>query len=838
VITSFEEALMLPRSAVPVAFLAFFLVCFAALPADAQSVSVSGSIVDATSAVVPGATVVLNGPAGRDTTFTGPRGEYRFVNVAAGSYTITVSLVGFAQQAINVVVGSADLRVPAIQLSVATIGETVVVSAARIETALVDAPATMSVLTSEVLASTPAQNYGDLLRGVPGLNVVQLSARDVNLTSRQATSTLTNSQLVLLDGRSIYLDFFGLVLWDFLPTNLADINQIEVIRGPASAVWGANALTGVVNILTKSPRDAQGATVSLSGGGFSRNAGAGVDRGMGSLFGANVTFADAPNDRWSYRLSTGYFDSEPFARPAGRIPLIQDPRDARLTVGGAPYPADGTGPVGTAFSNRGTSQPKFTARIDQDNADGSRLTYEGGVGGTQGIIYSGLGPFDIQSGSYMGFARVNYVKSAFRLNFFSNFVDAEAPNLLLIDPTTAGPLQLNFSTQTYDLDASNAWLLDSRQVLSVGGNIRRNNFELTIAPASENRTELGAYVQDDIQLDRVRLTLGARVDKFGNLEDPVFSPRVSATFKVTPDHALRASFNRAFRSPSVINNYLQTSIVVPTDLSGLAPLLPAVLRPLVAAPFPLVVQAVGSNLPIGANAQGELKEESLTAYEVAYTGNIAGRTTVGVAFYVNDIDDQVNFSQLPSSLDPYTAANPPPGWQLPAALLPQLAALGIFLPRTAFTYLNLGPLRQKGLELSLDHRVARQLTAFANYSWQDEPDILDDPNPYPAIELALPPTNRFNVGFNYDGPRFLGSGSINYSDKAFWSDVLNSPFHGFTDAYTLVNGSFGMKWQQGRVTTLVKVNNIFNKDVQQHVFGDILKLSAVAEVRFNLAGFR
>jgi iron complex outermembrane receptor protein len=109
---------------------------------------------------------------------------------------------------------------------------------------LIEAPATMSVVSSETLASTPAQNYADLLRGVPGTNAIQLSARDVNITSRRSTSTLSNSQLVLLDGRSIYLDFFGLVLWEFVPTNLADIKQIEVVRGPASAVWGANALTG------------------------------------------------------------------------------------------------------------------------------------------------------------------------------------------------------------------------------------------------------------------------------------------------------------------------------------------------------------------------------------------------------------------------------------------------------------------------------------------------------------------------------------------------------------------------------------------------------------------
>src|SRR4030095_11956349 len=109
----------------------------------------------------------------------------------------------------------------------------------------VNAPATISVISADTIETSPAQNYGDLLRSVPGLNVIQTSARDINVTSRQATTTLSNSQLVLVDVRSIYLDFFVIVLWDFLPTNLPDIKQIEVIRGPASAVWGANAETGV-----------------------------------------------------------------------------------------------------------------------------------------------------------------------------------------------------------------------------------------------------------------------------------------------------------------------------------------------------------------------------------------------------------------------------------------------------------------------------------------------------------------------------------------------------------------------------------------------------------------
>ncbi len=813
------------------------VLCLAVLftpPALAQTGGVSGTVVDESGAVVPGATVHLSGPDGGFVT-TGVGGDYAFRSLDAGRYQLLVTLTGFTPAtATDIVVATGNVAVPAITLKIASFGEVVVVSASKSETSLINSPVTMSVLSSDVLASTPAQGYGDLLRSVPGLNVIQLSARDVNLTSRQATSTLSNSQLVLLDGRSIYLDFFGIVLWDFLPNSLSDVKQIEVIRGPASAVWGANALTGVVNIITKSPRETPGTEVTLGGGLLGRGAGSGVGKGLGSTVNFSGTYANAPNDVWSYRVSAGYFNSDPYARPIGQIPIITDPRDPTARVGGARYPTDASGAVGSSFENRGTSQPKFDMRVDQENVGGGQLTYQGGVAGTNGIIYTGLGPFDIQSGSYMGYGKVNYTRAALKVNFFSNFVSAEAPNLLLTDPTTNKALQLNFSTSTWDFEAGDSIPLGTRQLLTFGGNVRRNNFDLTVAPAAENRTEVGAYIQDEIILNRVRFTIGGRLDKFGNLSDPVFSPRLAAVFNVAPAHSVRASFNRAFRSPSVINNYLNTSIVVPTDLSGLAPLLPAPLQPFVAQPFPLVVRAVGSRLPIGVANQSELQEESLTAYEVAYNGTFNERTAVGVAFYVNDLDNSINFSQLSPALDPYTATNPPPGWQLPAPILAVMAQRGILLPRTAFTYLNLGPIRQPGLELSLDHRIFRGLSAYANYSWQGDPKVLSDPQPYPSQELALPPTSRFNAGFSYDGPRLLGGLAINYSDTGFWSDVLTSPFHGFSDSYTLVGGTFGVKWNQGRVTTLVKGNNLLNQDIQQHVFGDILKASVMFEVRFRM----
>ena len=148
--------------------------------------------------------------------------------------------------------------------------DVMVVTASRHEEQLRNAPATMTVLSGPMLDEVPGRTVTDLLRNVPGVNVSQASARDVNVTPRAATGTLSDSLLVLLDGRSLYQDFFGAVMWDFLPIGLDEIRQIEVIRGPASAVWGANAMNGVVNVISKTPREMQGTSLAVGFGQFNR----------------------------------------------------------------------------------------------------------------------------------------------------------------------------------------------------------------------------------------------------------------------------------------------------------------------------------------------------------------------------------------------------------------------------------------------------------------------------------------------------------------------------------------------------------------------------------------
>ena len=746
--------------------------------------------------------------------------------------------------------------------------EVVVVSASKTESTLINAPATMSVIGADTIATSAAQNYGDLLRSTPGLNIIQTSARDINMTSRQATSTLATSQLVMLDGRSIYLDFFGLVLWDFVPQSTSEIKQIEVVRGPASAVWGANALTGVVNIITKSPRDAEGFNLNMQGGLFNRSKGSREDDGSGYLYGANFSYAKAPSEKLAYRLSAGYFNSDPFSRPVGRIPLDCHPlgvvpcRDSAgkavpggYPVGGALYPPDQSGRG--SFANDGTSQPKVDLRLDQElgtGGSGGRITYQGGYAGTTGIVHTGIGPFQIQSGSYLGYGKVQWTKNAMKLGFFGNFADVKAPNLLLSDPDTGNPVALNFTSQTYDVEFGNSNVVGGKHILSYGGNYRRNNFNITLTPAAEDRNEFGAYFQEEFFTERFRLSVGARVDKFGNLDKAVFSPRVSLMFKPGARHSIRLSFNRAFRSPSVVNNYLAQDIFAPTliDLRPLGAAVPS-LKPLIPEPFFLRVSNKGSEV---VDPRYPLKQESIDAYELAYTGSV-GKTTMGVAIYLNRQDDNINFTQLtPSSQFPqglpgltyYSVTNPARGIGAVTgkpvtlspilmgvlAVLPPQVGGPIKFPQTVATYLNLGPIQNKGLELSIDHSFSNEVTGFANYSYQDTPEVkaaASDQIVYPISEVGIPAKNRFNAGLNWNAKRYLGSVSVNYSDKAFWNDVLSAEYYGYTDSYALVNASLGMKWNDGKIITSLKGTNLTNETIQQHVYGDIMKIGVAFEVK-------
>jgi len=409
----------------------------------------------------------------------------------------------------------------------------------------------------------------------------------------------------------------------------------------------------------------------------------------------------------------------------------------------------------------------------------------------------------------MSYFTTRYQKAGTRVAFFTNILNGNANNLLQRGPD-GQPLPLGFDTTTFDIEASDVKTLGTRHVFSYGGNYRHNAFDITLAPNGDDRNEGGGYLQDEIFLgDHFRWVVGGRLDKFSSIDDAVFSPRTTFMVKPTHDHTIRVSYNRAFRAPSFINNNIETAIINQLNLGAINPLLNGVIF----------------NFPVAAVGNRDLVQETMNAFELGYTGQfVNNRVLVSAAVYRNKTDDAIFFTQSAR----YTAANPPPGWPLPPVVLELIAAAGSPLP-SEFTYRNLGTVIDKGVELGVDAAVNRYVNVFTNYSYQWDPEV----EGFPLSETNLPPNNRFNAGFNFSYGRFLGNMAVNFTDEAFWQDVLDARFAGPTDSYTLVNAAFGVRWLDDKLTTSLKVTNLANQEVMQHVFGDVLKRQVVGELRFT-----
>jgi outer membrane receptor protein involved in Fe transport len=342
------------------------------------------------------------------------------------------------------------------------VSATTEVTASRNEESISDAPVSISVIGQKQIETSPADNYADLLRGLPGLNVVQTSARDIGIRSRGSSGVAEHRQLTLLDGRSIYLDFYGVVLWDFLPVNMDEIKQIEVLRGPGSALWGPNALSGVINLRTKSPRELKGGLITVAVG----------ERGTREV---SVRWAQA-FDRFSYKASTSYFEQNSWKR------------DDTLPDG-SPLPA------GYGFEDKGTRQPKADLRFDWGAESGPLWSYKLGYGGTTGIFHSRLGPFLIQPGTYVGYAEVDRSANLLDVKAYWNRLRGDAPNLI-------NGLDFAFGMDTYAGEFTDRRPLSSKQLLVYGASVRASRFNLSIAPRGVARNEAGLFLEESAILHR------------------------------------------------------------------------------------------------------------------------------------------------------------------------------------------------------------------------------------------------------------------------------------------------------------------------------------------------
>jgi iron complex outermembrane receptor protein len=476
---------------------------------------------------------------------------------------------------------SADFAVPY---------EETVVAASRRSQSTLEAPNSITVITGDEIRATGLFSLPEILRRVPGAEVMAMGLTNHNVSIRGFNQRISNKVLVLIDGRPEYQDFLGLTLWPAVPIGLEEIERVEVIRGPGSALYGSNAMLGVVNIITRAP--GTGPSAEMNGM-------------VGNANLAGASFVGAGGARLKYRASVGYLQGDKYSRDAAssRPDVAAVVTDENLGVRSA--------------------RASLTA-FYAFNRDFS-LAVSGGVN----RLYTELYAIGLLRNFWLdgvtGFAKVDFTGGPVKLKFFWNHATLDAGPQY--EPVGQRSLVTSLDTNVFDLEAlfQREFKLGGTHVFAAGasGRIKRVTWGY-LGPALIQEVHFAAFVQDEWRLvDPLSLVASYRLDRHPLLDNGqpgyAHSPRVSLVYRPVEGHAFRGSFATAFRQPTFLESYMDIRTPVP-GVNGAS------------------VLTVGNR---------RLRPERLISFEVGYRGE-AARTGVSwdVAGYWNIVSDLVVLSAV------------------------------------------------------------------------------------------------------------------------------------------------------------------------------------------------
>ncbi|HSL02048.1 MAG TPA: TonB-dependent receptor [Nitrospiraceae bacterium] len=387
--------------------------------------------------------------------------------------------------------------------------------ASRYEQPISQSPSNVYVITDEDIRQSGAPDLPTILRRVPGLEVMQTTGADFNVSARGDNQLVANKMLVLVDGRSIYVDAQGSVYWKMIPVTLPEIKRIEVLKGPASSVYGFNALDGTINIITKSPEDMKGTTLQFGGGTYGTISSAAIHAGTVGKFG--------------YRLSAG---SDQTAQWQDR----------------------------NALSFRAN---KFNLQTEYDISSLSKLKISGGLVDSNRFEGPTTELTTSQGTPAQGYAHVVYERpNVFIRGFWNHLTDVTdavtnpilAPFFQSTDRT--GNHFASSTADTYNIEAQHSVEIGPRHRLTYGTNYRHNTLSTNIISQFSREDRLGFYAQGEWLLAQpLTLITGARYD-LNTFINPTISPRVALVYQIVPEHTLRASLSVAYRPPTLYETNL------------------------------------------------------------------------------------------------------------------------------------------------------------------------------------------------------------------------------------------------------------------------------------------
>lgn len=467
------------------------------------------------------------------------------------------------------------------QLSLADLGNVEVTTASKEPEEVWRTPAAVFVLTQEDIRQSGATSIPEVLRLVPGVEVAQVDSDHWSIGIRGFGAVLASKLLVLIDGRSVYTPLFAGVYWQAQAIPLEDIERIEVIRGPGGTIWGANAVDGIINIITKNARDTHGAMVSLGGGS--------VDQGTGA-----VHYGAGTNGGFNYRVYGMGF------------------------VRGAEFHPDGIN-----FDDWRLGQAGFRTDWTPNNRDSVTFqgdTYREGTGeGTTYALYSppsqvnAYGTAYLTGGNVLGrWKRVVSPGSDFQLQAY-------------FDRTNHFEPEFGETRDTFDVDFLDHLTLPWQQTFlwGLGARVSPANLIQTVPtinflPSQQTDHVYSGFAQDEIPFFRkhLALTVGSKLEH-NNYNGFQAQPSARLLWTRNSRQSAWASVTRAVRTPSRIDEDVEL-----TDYAGTMSGLPVYLR---------------------VNGNTQFRSEELLAYETGYRTLVTRHCYVDLALFYNDYNDLYSF---------------------------------------------------------------------------------------------------------------------------------------------------------------------------------------------------
>jgi iron complex outermembrane recepter protein len=450
-----------------------------------------------------------------------------------------------------------------------------VTSVSKTEQTLSRTASAVFVITAEDIRRSGASNIPDLLRMVPGMDVAQINANTWAISARGLNGRFSNELLVLVDGRNVYTPTFGGVFWDVLDMPLEDIERIEVIRGPGGTIWGANAVNGVINIITCRASETRGGMVVAGGGN--------LDQGFGT-----VQYGGGLGKNTDYRVFAKYFNQDHMPGLNGQ-------------EGG-----DGWHLLRGGFRTDSMLSAKDTLMLQGD-------IYTGEEGNPASFLPS------ITSPGPQNIDLIVPLSGGFLQSDWKHVFSARSDTTLQISfDRYKRDDELRDERGTLAVDFQHHFAWGTRQDLVWGANYRNTDshtdggLEFSLNPPNVNMQLFSMFIQDEIALvpDKLYLTLGARLDHNYYTGFNVL-PSARVAWKPNTRHMFWAAVSQANRTPAETDTASRLNFAGFTGPGGV----------------PTLAALLGNP---------HFDDEALTAYDVGYRTSILHSLSIDLAPWFRD----------------------------------------------------------------------------------------------------------------------------------------------------------------------------------------------------------